>query len=171
MPKAYIAGPMRGHPQSNFPAFDRAAALGRSLGWEIISPAEMDRAAGDNAEAEPLPFNGGSPEVNRRFARRDVEEIMSLRAENGDVIALLPGWQTSTAAPAEVALARWVKLGFVDARTFLPLKVELVGQEIRPPLPAAFQSCGLEGGCGCDEDLARHSLILIAQDFADRETL
>lgn len=109
---------MRGHPQSNFPAFDKAAALGRSLGWTVISPAEMDRMAGEDAESKPLPFDGGSPELNRMHAERDLGVILSLRAEDGDAIALLPGWEGSTAAPAEFYTARWVKLRMLDARTF-----------------------------------------------------
>lgn len=119
MPKVYIAGPMRGYPASNFPAFDKAAALGRSLGWTVISPADMDRAAGDNAEAEPLPFNGGSPELCRMYAARDCEAILGLKAEEGDAIAVLPGWKLSTAAPAEVALAKWIKLPVLNALNFL----------------------------------------------------
>jgi hypothetical protein len=43
--RVYIAGPMRGIPEFNFPAFD-AAARGRAMGLEIISPAELDRAHG-----------------------------------------------------------------------------------------------------------------------------
>lgn len=118
MPKVYLAGPMRGHPQSNFPAFDEAAALGRSLGWTVISPAEMDREAGDDAEINPLPFAGGTPAECRKFAKRDLDVILSLRGEDGDAIALLPGWEVSTAAPAELYTGRWVKLRLLDSRTF-----------------------------------------------------
>lgn len=170
MGTVYTAGPMRGYPQFNFPAFDRASALGRSLGWTVISPAEMDRDAGIDEKENDSPVF--PEETIRVFMRRDAKVFTDvLKAERGDAIALLPNWLKSTGARAEVALAIWAKLLILDATTFLPLNVELVGVEHRPAKPAAFQSCGIEGGCGADEDLGRHATILIAQDFADRETV
>lgn len=41
--RAYLAGPMSNIPQFNFPAFDDAAADLRARGWDIVSPAELDR--------------------------------------------------------------------------------------------------------------------------------
>jgi hypothetical protein len=129
MARVYIAGPMRGRPDLNFPAFDRVAALGRSLGWTVISPADLDRAEGD---VTYLPYNGGSPEINRGFAKRDTDAILSLRAEDGDAIALLDGWTESTGAPAEWTLARWVKLLVLDER-FRPIEFSLAAKVFRPP--------------------------------------
>jgi hypothetical protein len=127
MAKVYIAGPMRGYPELNFPAFDKAAALGRSLGWEVLSPADMDRNAGfdEKEDASPI-FN---PEKIREFIRRDSDVIRELKAEEGDAIALLPGWHNSTGAKAEVALALWGQLMILDALTFIPLHVRLIGTE------------------------------------------
>ena len=39
----YIAGPMRGYAEFNFPAFDEARNRGILLGFQIVSPADMDR--------------------------------------------------------------------------------------------------------------------------------
>lgn len=126
MAKVYIAGPMRGYPQFNFPAFDKAAALGRSLGWEVISPAEMDRQAGINEKENDTPHF--TPELIRVFIRRDVDVLVNqLKAEDGDAIALLPGWTQSTGAKGELALALWAKLRVLDAETFLPKIVEMRG--------------------------------------------
>lgn len=116
--KVYIAGPMRGIPEFNFPAFDAASALGRSLGWHVISPAEMDREHNINEKG-----NSGadvfSHEQIREFIRRDVNVIVEiLKAENGDAIACLPGWERSAGASGEVALGKWAKLQILDARTF-----------------------------------------------------
>ena len=42
----YVAGKMRGVPYYNFPAFDRARDRLAGLGFEVLSPADMDREVG-----------------------------------------------------------------------------------------------------------------------------
>ncbi len=39
--KVYLSGPMRGHPNLNFPAFHKYAKKLRKKGHVVISPAEM----------------------------------------------------------------------------------------------------------------------------------
>lgn len=131
MPTVYVAGPMRGYENFNFPAFDAASALGRSLGWKVISPAEMDREHGiDEKQAPAVKVNGGDPEWVRVFIRRDVRVLVdTLKAENGDAIALLPGWEGSTGARGEKALAEWAKLRILDARTFQDYDANVVRYE------------------------------------------
>jgi hypothetical protein len=47
----------------------------------------------------------------RRLVRRDVEAILTLRPENGDVVILLPGWDDdSTGAFGESGVARWAQV-------------------------------------------------------------
>lgn len=120
-PTFYVAGPMRGVEKFNFPAFDAARDLGRSKGYRIISPADMDREH-DFDEEKATQESVSGPEAAREFAKRDTEALLSLRAENGDGIAMLPGWERSTGAAAEFMLARWLGLKIVDAETFEPLK-------------------------------------------------
>ena len=46
--RLYLAGPMTGLPELNFPAFHAEAARLRALGYEVVNPAEInvDPAAG-----------------------------------------------------------------------------------------------------------------------------
>lgn len=107
MKRIYIAGPMRGIPFYNFPAFDKAAAKFRAAGWEVISPAEMDRNRGFN-EALDVP--------NKDFLRTAILEDLKVIA-TCTAIAFLPGWQQSKGALAEKALAEFLELVLVDAET------------------------------------------------------
>ena len=44
--RIYVAGPMTGHPQLNFPAFHTEAARLRALGYEVVNPAELNADPG-----------------------------------------------------------------------------------------------------------------------------
>jgi len=116
--RVYIAGPMRGYEKFNFPAFDAARDLALSLGWEPISPADLDRDSGFHEDAAPMEALG--PEITRQFVDRDTTALLSLRSEHGDAIALLPGWEKSTGAVAEFFVARWLGLRVLNAQTFEP---------------------------------------------------
>ena len=52
-PTIYIAGPMRGIEDFNFPAFDRQEELLEKQGWRVINPAELDRQNG-SPESGPM---------------------------------------------------------------------------------------------------------------------
>jgi hypothetical protein len=71
--RIYIAGPMTGHPEWNFPAFHAAAGAWRAAGWEVVNPAEAFGGATD------LPY--------RDYVRHDLEVLQTC-----DAIAMLPGW-------------------------------------------------------------------------------
>lgn len=123
MAKAYLAGPMTGFPYFNFRAFDIYAAKGRELGWEVFNPAEMDRARGFDETLYPA---GDSKQLPEGFLddciKVDSDIIINkLDKKAGDAIALMPGWEMSTGARAERALAAWKGLKAVDAVTWLPL--------------------------------------------------
>lgn len=104
--KIYLAGPMRGRPSFNFPAFFEAAKELRSLGHEVFNPAERDV----NLHGEKLMDNPTgevskiAPELNfsLRQAMAADSEYICLEA---DAIALLPGWEKSKGAFAEHALS------------------------------------------------------------------
>lgn len=107
----YIAGPMRGHPDNNTAAFDEARNLLVSKGYAVISPADMDRAAAVPIEPEPADSD------IRKYALRDFHALHFLGGQDGDAIAMLPGWEDSIGATAEFFMARWLKLRVLDATT------------------------------------------------------
>lgn len=129
--KIYLAGPMRGIPEFNFPAFDEAAARGRALGHSMVSPAELDRDHGFNEKGMDgkVDANGHNAVVTLDFMRgaawRDFLAIVGPdpTTPGVDAIALLPGWEKSKGAAGELALAKWIGLKILDARTFKEMAV------------------------------------------------
>ena len=94
--KIYLAGPMRGVPEFNFPAFKFAAEKLRSEGHEVFSPAEKGEEAALNARPELQ----NSIEFRRKVFKLDTSYI----CDEAECVALLPGWRYSTGAVAEHAL-------------------------------------------------------------------
>ena len=102
--KLYLAGPMSGLPDFNFPAFDAAAAQLREAGHHVFNPADEDRnsgfdgmgMSGDPVEAAAKGFN----------LRETLKADLSWICDHAEGIALLPGWEKSNGARAEVALSR-----------------------------------------------------------------
>lgn len=103
--KCYIAGPMSGLPQSNFPAFDAAAAALRDRGYEVVSPAELDNAHDRAIALADLP----PTKTWGDFLARDVKLI----ADGGiECIVLLPDWYKSRGARLEAFIGLLGKLKF-----------------------------------------------------------
>lgn len=107
--KVYLAGPMTGHKQFNFPAFFEAAEFLRGLGYEVLSPAEIDIAeVGTVAmESDDGKLNAETNEVEGTgmtfgdFLARDLKIV----ADHADCVACLPGWEQSRGARFEVYAA------------------------------------------------------------------
>lgn len=90
----YVAGPMRGYPLMNFPAFDEATATLRAQGYEVTSPAEMDREHG---------YDGTRPMTEDELVlafERDFDAVRRV-----DAVVLLPGWEESEGTGAELSIA------------------------------------------------------------------
>lgn len=100
----YLAGPMRGIREFNFPAFHAAAATLRAQGHSVFNPAERDEQAhGKGVNASPT---GNLDDIKHTgFSLREAlaadSEFICLHA---NTIALLPGWENSKGARAERAL-------------------------------------------------------------------
>lgn len=91
--RTYVAGPMTGYVEFNFPAFHAKAAEERAKGHVVINPAELDEADGDLTQ--PWDF----------YLRRDLRVIADCNR-----IVLLPGWTKSKGARLEHHIAQ--ELGF-----------------------------------------------------------
>lgn len=99
----YIAGPMRGHPDFNFPAFDAADNRLSERGWITYSPAEFDRSQGFDERGrtghEPL------EELENFDHRESMQAVCEFICMEADAIYMLKGWGHSMGARAEWALA------------------------------------------------------------------
>ena len=104
----YLAGPMTSLPLLNFPAFDEARDALRARRHKVISPADLDRAAGfDAMKGDTL--DGYAPADLRAFLaacyKRDLAGLC-----DADAIALLPGYMESKGAMWELCSARLIGL-------------------------------------------------------------
>ena len=103
----YVAGPMRGYPQFNFPAFFAAGDKLEKEGWKVFNPAKKDQDQyGDGLWKENKTGDEAEASSNVGFSLRDAlawdtEKI----CKECDAIAMLPGWEKSNGAKAEWALA------------------------------------------------------------------
>lgn len=86
--KLYLSGPMTGLPELNFPAFHAEAKRLRSLGYEVVNPAELNPDGGTWEEC----------------MRKDIAELVKC-----DGIYQMPGWQDSRGAKLEYQIS--VSLG------------------------------------------------------------
>lgn len=112
--KVYLAGPMRGIPEFNFPAFYAGARRLRAQGHEVFNPAERDnehhgtdisKGNATGSEAQAVQQHG--------FNLRDaLGADLAYICGHADAIALLPGWENSKGVAAELATAR--ALGLVE---------------------------------------------------------
>ncbi len=115
--KVYLAGPMRGIPEFNHPAFKKAAAHLRREGYEVFSPAEQDfeiledfktNKAGDEVKLA-VKLQMTPLQLRRKVFEADFNWI----CREADAIAMLPGWEQSSGAQAEWACARALGLKII----------------------------------------------------------
>lgn len=100
--KFYLAGPMSGYAQFNFPLFYKVTEQLRGVGMDIISPAELDAKEGVAEEA--LASTDGNPEVTSLswadLLARDVKLIAD-KHDGVHGIVFLPQWSKSRGARLE----------------------------------------------------------------------
>lgn len=100
--KIYLAGPMTGLPDYNFPAFMAAAARLRAEypNAEVFNPAQAD-----------LDRWGDMDAVRKNATYRECLKVdLAWICDNATHIALLPGFENSAGVRAELSLAHALKL-------------------------------------------------------------
>ncbi|MDA3922743.1 MAG: DUF4406 domain-containing protein [Salinisphaera sp.] len=83
-PRVYLAGPMSGLPETNYPAFNAEARRLRQLGYHVENPADTP-----------------DQETWADYMRHALAKLVTC-----DMIALLPGYETSRGATIEHQIAR-----------------------------------------------------------------
>ena len=91
----YIAGRMTGMPGNNYEQFNAKAKQLRAMGWNVVSPAEMDLEVGLSPDREY------SMDDYRMACKRDLKAL-----EDCDAIYMMHGYETSPGASWEWAYAK-----------------------------------------------------------------
>ncbi|MFC3338167.1 DUF4406 domain-containing protein [Paracandidimonas soli] len=101
--KIYIAGPMTGIPDLNFPAFHATAASLRAAGHTVINPAELNT----------------DPNASwHECMKIDIQALVTC-----DSICLLPNWTISRGARLEFHIASQLGMQVIEASAFLPTRL------------------------------------------------
>ena len=90
----YVAGPMTGIPELNFPEFHKHTATLRESGFHVENPAEI------------------CPDPTAKWEdcmRADIAKLVTC-----DAILLLPGWEKSRGASLEAHIAQSLGLEMVE---------------------------------------------------------
>ena len=91
--KVYLAGPMTGYPEFNFPEFIDAASSLRVRRFEVWSPAERDLEEGFDPKTD-------DSKGLKYYMQYDLPAVVKC-----DAVAVLPGWHKSAGARLEVFTA------------------------------------------------------------------
>lgn len=153
-PRVYVAGPMSSFPETfNFPAFFKAHDELEEQGYEAINPAGLDIAAGYTLEKLKQLSSAEFQEFLKGAVKRDLDAIQTC-----DAIAMLPGWESSKGAKAELAVAQWLGLDVIYLKGDAPTE---------PPLPYnSDERAEWSNDCG-KIDMGDYSSTATAQYAAD----
>ncbi len=96
MTVVYIAGPMTGLPEFNYPAFHEMAEYLRGWGLEVRNPAENDA--------------GSTGKPWEHYMKLGIRSLLDC-----DTIVLLPGWENSRGAKLERLIAEHLGMDVIEA--------------------------------------------------------
>lgn len=106
--RVYVAGPMSGIPEFNFPAFFSASAMLREQGHVVFNPAERDIDRHGGTDISKGNASGCQDQAAKEHGfslREALADDTEWICREADAIAMLPGWENSKGARAEHALA------------------------------------------------------------------
>lgn len=98
MTTLYIAGPMTGIPDSNYPAFNQAEIELRAAGYDVLNPVASEEHN-----------TTGTTQTWQWYMRHGLAMLVE-----ADGVAILPGWDSSRGATLEVHVARSLDLPVND---------------------------------------------------------
>jgi hypothetical protein len=112
----YLSGPMRGREGYNYETFNNSAAFLRNHGFVVLNPAEN--------------FGGVANYPRHIYMKHDFFHVLQAHE-----VVVLPGWQESEGARAEVLVAQECGKPVIDFLTGEPVTVEVVSHTV-PKEPA-----------------------------------
>lgn len=95
--KLYVAGPMSGYPENNYPAFNEVSRLLRDAGYEVVNPAE---------------FGEGASYID--LMREDIRLMLDCHG-----VCFLYKWWESTGARNEINIAGVLRMPVQNVTTWL----------------------------------------------------
>lgn len=101
--KCYVAGPMSGIPEFNFPAFFKAEEILKELGYEVFNPAAKDQEK--TIDAESYATGDNVLLIEKGFDFREAYLWDVSKVIESDTICMLKGWEASPGARGEHAVA------------------------------------------------------------------
>lgn len=96
--RLYLAGPMSGLPECNYPAFNRTAVLLQGHGFKVVNPADSSLTRAHYVD----------------FLREDLRQMLTC-----DAVATLEGWWESTGARNEIQVAGLLRMPVRTAREWM----------------------------------------------------
>ena len=93
MAKCYVAGPMTGYPQLNYPKFAEVSARLRAMGFDVVSPAELNP-------------------ITTPYREAMINDILAL--VYCDHIVMLDGWEKSKGATLEHHIAEVLNIERIE---------------------------------------------------------
>lgn len=133
--KVYIAGPMAGIPEFNYPKFFDAEDALMSAGFSTVNPAAMQDEGLDQDrlfEVNEVDATVG-PLARAAYLKRDIEALAGC-----DAIALLDEWEESVGANVELFTAHAIGLEVYRLEGDGPVFVLSAAPRLRPLFTALY---------------------------------
>ena len=113
--RIYLAGPMTGYPQFNFPKFMRIADELRAKGHYVFNPAQRDIERHNGVDISKDNSTGCQEFAasQHQFSLRDaLRDDLVFITQGADAIYCMDGWEYSSGVCSEWSTAKALKLKF-----------------------------------------------------------